>query len=389
MRIKKEIRELYIKIRWLYISAYRALCKHDDNMVLFTSFGGTSYSDNPRAVSEALAKLAPDIHSVWILSSNCEKSKYPSNIKIVKKNHYIAVWTAMAKARVIVTNENCSYIPKGKKQCFITTWHGDRAFKKILLDAGPAPRSFVPESIPGYCDYVTAGSDYGVMQYQSAFSYTGEIIRQGCPRNDILLNPDFKREELTRRKLGIPDGSKVLLYAPTLRKSAINSSRGQQLQDIDLASIARILENKTGNPWCVLLRAHPVVSSLNIQNNNKMCIDATNYEDMADLLAISDMLITDYSSCAGDFALTGRPILLYQSDIDDYIKNDRKLYFKMEDSPYFIAKTQSEAEKIVEEITPESAKKNCEEILRFYNTYESGHASATVAETIIKKLKSV
>ena len=389
MRIKRVIRELYIKIRSLYIRAYRIIYKSDDNMVLFTSFGGTSYSDNPRAVSEALAKLDPDINIVWILSGNSEIAKYPSYINVVKKNHHILVWTAMAKARVIVTNENCNYIPKGKKQCFITTWHGDRAFKKILLDVGPAPRSFVPESIPGYCDYATAGSDYGVMQYQSAFLYNGKIIRQGCPRNDVLVNPDFKREELTRKRLGIPEGSKVLLYAPTLRKSAINSSEGQKLQDIDLAKLAKILENKTGNQWYVLLRAHPVVASLNIQTDEEPYIDATNYEDMADLLAISDFLITDYSSCAGDFALTGRPILLYQSDIDDYVKNDRKLYFKMEDSPYYVAKTQSEAEKIVKEITSESAKKNCEEILRFYNTFESGKASDTLAEIIIKRIKSV
>ena len=36
--------------------------------------------------------------------------------------------------------------------------------------------------------------------------------------------------------------------------------------------------------------------------------DATAWEQMSELLLVSDMLITDYSSCGGDFALLRRPL---------------------------------------------------------------------------------
>lgn len=61
----------------------------------------------------------------------------------------------------------------------------------------------------------------------------------------------------------------------------------------------------------------------------------------------------------------------------------------MEESPYFTAHTQEEAEKVVEEMTLENAQKNCADILKFYNTYESGEASKVLAERIVKHLKSL
>ena len=107
---------------------------------------------------------------------------------------------------------------------------------------------------------------------------------------------------------------------------------------------------------------------------------------MADLLLISDMLITDYSSSAGDFALLKRPLVLFQSDIKEYIKYDRSFYFNMEDSPYYIAENQQELEDIINELDEKKAKENCEKILEFYETNETGHAAETIAEIIKGKL---
>lgn len=388
MKRKKAIRAVLAVIRNAFIRIYRVFHRIHGNEVTFISFGGGSYSDNPRAVSEKLHEMDPDAAVVWILTDAAERrDTVPDYVRIVDKKRILRVWKTLAATPVFVTNENCYLLPKHRKQFFITTWHGDRAFKKILFDAAPQPASSVPESIPGYCDLVTAGSDYGEMQFRSAFAYEGEILKAGCPRNDILVHPEEERNALTRAKLGINNDARILLYAPTLRKASAYSRDGQELQDIDLCRIAELLEKKTHEEWLVLVRAHPIVSSLRMKTDSDRFMDATRYNDMADLLAVSDMLITDYSSCAGDFALTGRPILLFQSDIEEYEKNDRAFYFKMEDSPYFTARTQEEAERILEDLTPEAAKKNCEDILRFYNTYESGEASTALAERIIERLR--
>ena len=104
---------------------------------------------------------------------------------------------------------------------------------------------------------------------------------------------------------------------------------------------------------------------------------------MTDLLLISDCLITDYSSCAGDFALLRRPLFLFQDDIEQYQEKDRDFYFNMDESPYLAAHSQKELEEIIDRTSLEEAAKNCEEVLTFYGTKETGYAAETVAKRIV------
>ena len=108
---------------------------------------------------------------------------------------------------------------------------------------------------------------------------------------------------------------------------------------------------------------------------------------MAELLLVADALITDYSSCAGDYALCRRPIFLYQDDLEDYKNNSRQLYFDMKYSPYWVASTPEELDALIEACTPERARENCDAILRFYGEAETGHAAQSIAEYIVKQLE--
>ncbi len=98
----------------------------------------------------------------------------------------------------------------------------------------------------------------------------------------------------------------------------------------------------TGKEWVMLVRAHAASSGLKGFQDNPSVYDVTGYEDMADLLLISDILITDYStSIGGDYALMKRPCFLFQDDYEDYVKYDRTFYFDIHSSPYLIAKKSS------------------------------------------------
>ena len=110
-------------------------------------------------------------------------------------------------------------------------------------------------------------------------------------------------------------------------------------------------------------------------------------EALAELLRVADALITDYSSCAGDYALLRRPIFLYQDDLADYMNNDRALYFDMADSPYWVSSTPEEMDALIDAYTPEAARENCDAILAFYGECESGRAAEQIAEYIIDKLQ--
>lgn len=360
------------------------------NTVVFISFDGKTYSDNPRGISEMLYKMAPEIEIKWLfINPESKKNTVPSYVKAINAGNTIKIYLEMATAGVFVSNFSLPLLHKNKKQLFIQTWHGDKAFKKILYDSAfMTADKLVSESIDGYCDYAIAGSEYGERQYRSAFRYTGEIINQGMPRNDKLIN--INQEEISKIKteLGICSDTGVLMYAPTLRRKNQGNRTAQEVKGLNISSLLSILENKYNKKWVCLLRAHPAVDTLGNINCDERIIDVTKYEDMSDLLLISDMLITDYSSCAGDFALLRRPIILFQCDREEYMKKDRTFYFNIEDSPYFVAESQEEIEVIINDMSVEKAKRNCEEILEFYGNTETGRSSEIVAQKIIEWVKA-
>ena len=365
-----------------YCVLLRALKGVDSKKALFISYNGASYSDNPKAISKALHEICPDADIVWAMKSpESKKDIVPEYVRMVNMGNSTEINKELSTAAVVVNNGCLAEIPKSSKQYFIQAWHGDRAFKKILYDSPFSSNFSVAESKEGYCDLALAGSKYGEMQFRSAFHYKGEISMVGTPRNDKLVKADKEEISKIRAELSIPEDTKILLYAPTLRRNTDNGA--QQAQDIDIEKTLKALEAKYGCSWCCIVRAHPAVKGLSGLNyDGKRIIDVTKFEDMADLLLVSDMLITDYSSCAGDFALLNRPVVLYQADRAEYLEKDRTFYFEMSDSPYYIAENQGELEAIIADFSEEAIVKNCKDILDFYTTSESGEASKIIAQRI-------
>lgn len=373
-RIKKQLVDLYVRIVRCVFGI--------KNKAVFISFSGKNYSDNTKSLSEELHKMRPDTEIVWIFQRPEEKKEIiPSYVRCINIENKLRYYAELATAAVYADNFALPYLPKSKKQMFIQLWHGDKGFKKILHDSPFANETyFLNEQIPGYCDLCVAGSEYGKMQFTSAFRYKGKILMEGIPRNDILLNPSEERKDRVRNQLKLSKDEKVLLYAPTLRREQAKSKTEQPLQDLSISTTLDLLEKKDGCRWICLLRAHPAMVGLCNEGSDGRIRDVSGCDDMVDLLQISDMLITDYSSCAGDFALTGRPIILYQADIAQYLEKDRTMYFDMKDSPYFAAKSQQELEGWICRLTPEMARQNCKEILAFYKDCETGHAGESVAK---------
>lgn len=358
----------------------------DGSLAVFSSFDSRAYNDNPRYISEALHKLRPEARIIWLFRNTegvREKYGIPEYVQIENSISRRGV-SLLARARIIVDNFNKrSYLRmKYPQQVYIQTWHGDRAFKKVGYDI-PGQYRYLLEEHATLC---VSGSDYGDRQFRSAFHYRGEILKVGYPRNDILLQNDAALAEKIRRRLGLDAGERLLLYAPTFRDSE-NRARKPQQARLDLGHVLDTLEESTGEKWRCLVRAHYMSYGIPTDEGGGRLMNVSDYPEMAELLLISDALITDYSSCAGDFALTRRPIWLYQDDLEDYQSNNRALYFDMADSPYWVASTPDEMDALIRATTAQAARENCDDILRFYGTAESGHAARSVAEYIVSKME--
>jgi len=377
-QIKEKGRALLEGWRGLYIRLARGIYGIKKNRIVFSSLLSRNYGDNLKPISEMLHEMKPDAEIIWMFRDiNAKKAIVPDYVKLCDPITLEGL-RAYATARVWVDNFTLRPYYKRRigKQFYLNTWHGDRAFKKYAYDAFPDG----PRRIEETCDIMLAASEFGKRVIRSAFRYNGELMVEGCPRNDCLVDPDPAKAAAIREKLGIDGETKLLIYCPTFRDSTINNAfKG----GIDLERALDDLEKKTGDKWKCLFRAHHLAyGGLALKEGGRL-IDMSKYEDMADLLLISDALITDYSSAAMDFSLTGRRVFIYQDDIDSYTRNDRSLHFRMEDSPFLVAHDQQELSAIIAATGDEEARENCRAIADFFGTIETGKATLRCCEKII------
>ena len=366
----------------------------NNNTVLFYRSGG-GYGDNPKAIAEYLHSTHPELRLVWAFNGNAYVDGLPSYIiPIIFESEDFFRELSSAGVWVCSTTLPLGTL-KRKGQLYIQTWHGDKFLKKIANDAAAdvesykkrtASRKFCESEI---CDYYVTGCEWFVPIAASALDYKGAFLRTGMPRNDCLVNLDKTKCREIKKAVGVPEDVKVLIYAPTFRD--YEKTHDAVGSDIDLVTILDALEKKYSCKWICLMRAHDgrhlKLGSGDIDDPRFK--DVTTYPDMADLLMISDMLISDYSSCGADFAITGKMVLMYQDDIDQYTTKGRTLYFSREESPYFTASNMDEALEIIDRVTEEDIKKNSQGILDFYDSFETGHACEEVSKVILEALAKI
>ena len=110
-------------------------------------------------------------------------------------------------------------------------------------------------------------------------------------------------------------------------------------------------------------------------------MDVSVWPEPTELLLITDLLITDYSSIGGDFMLLNRPVVFFQPDRADY-DAERGLYFDPDHSPLIVA--HDETELLARLSRPIDAPGNCKAVLDFFGTHETGRAAEAVAERIVE-----
>ncbi len=393
--LKKKLRhnkKFYDRMGWVFGSYRNAVmgCARlfggiDRNMVVFASLDYRSYNDSPKLISERLHELRPDTRIIWLFRDGeaaRDRQQIPDYVEIHNSVGRSGV-RALARARVVVDNYAQRYYLNfpGKEQIYIQPWHGDRPFKVLCYD-NPEHK---PRVVEEFASLLMVGSDFGERVLRSAFHYRGEVMKLGCPRNDALVRNDPAERAEVRAKLGLEEDCRYLLYAPTFRDSEMRAHQKQRVP-LDLFRALDTLERSTDERWKCLVRAHFLSPGIPLEDPSRRLIPASEYPEMADLLLAADALLTDYSSCAGDFVLLGRPVFLYQNDAEEYQANDRGFYYPMKDYPYWIAENPDELDELIEAATPERVAENCRAICEFYGMHETGRSTDAAVTYIIGKL---
>ena len=273
---------------------------------------------------------------------------------------------------------------KRKDQYYIQTWHSSLRLKQIEKDAESSLQEHyikMAKKDSEKCDLLLSGCAYSTEIFKRAFWYKGAIFEHGTPRNDVLVqnHNDLKDKVLT--SLDISKSVKIALYAPTFRKGDSIEAYTMEYQ-----KVIETLELKFGGEWLMLIKLHPHLisqSSRLIYEDNVINVSA--YDDTQELLSISDVLITDYSSLMFDFSITQRPCFLYVPDAEDYVSNERELYFDLGKLPFVIGKNNQDLIEKIESFNQQIYKENLTNFLDHIGSFEKGLA----CERLLKHIEKV
>lgn len=387
MQLKESFKELrrYVMKALLYIMRIFPI---DKKKILICNYYGKGFGDNGKSISLALRELGVECKIVWMVNNRAAAETLPSFVTPVFFPS-IKYFYELATAKVWI--DNCrkrSYVRKRKGQYYIQTWHGCIPLKRIEGDVEEELKKEYVKSARNdskMTDLMLSDSDFCSELYRRAFWYSGDILKSGTPRLDTLFNHSEKNKSVVCRKLNIDPAVKVLLYAPTFR-----ANHNLECYNLNYAALKEQLESSFGGKWIILVRMHPNLTSKEIQklniHYNEWLKNASDYEDMYELLSCSDCLITDYSSTMFEAALISTKVFLYITDYNDYY-NDRGFYFDFYSLPFPIAHNNEELLKNISDFDPGHYKDGIQQFMDQLNCIENGTASKAVAELIAKKIK--
>ena len=365
--------------------AYIAYCRKlpiQKNKIIMWANSFKQYGCSPKYITEYICANMPNKYDiVWVFEPQVQiPDGLEKKVRIVRyfSMEYLK---ELHTAKVIICNMrmgDAHYWKKRREQIYLQTWHSSIRLKKIEKDAEQCFNEqyiTMAKKDSEKIDLLLAGCDFSTEIFEKAFWYNGDIMKSGTPRCDILVNNPESIRDKVYNYYNIEKDMKILLYAPTFRKN-----QTPDLHGFDINAIQKALQTKFGGKWLVMYRFHPniVLSFDDVEGS----INASRYSDMQELLVASDILITDYSSCMFDMALTGKPCSLFAPDYEEYIRDERGLYFDMSELPFSLAKTNDE---LIENIINYDEKQYCRKIADFMErigSYEDGHATERVVNCL-------
>lgn len=324
-------RELIIKtylllFQWLFLLFSKKPL--EKNKIVFVN----SFGDNCSFLLEEIEKRKPNIKVILLQKKGafCTIPKH-LNVKMYRFETYhlldtfLSVYHLATAQRIIVDNYFgfLSAVKFKENVKCIQIWHAAGAIKKFgLEDPSNQNRTLAAnrrfQQVYDNFDYVVVGSEKFAEVFKKAFGIEdSKILATGIPRTDLFFNPEIKNKkiELLRSNWPFLQDKMVILYAPTFRSEEMDSFQIK----LDLQKLVTSLSDKK---YHLLIKLHPINRNhISIPSEFKSFItDVSTYPNINDLLLITNLLITDYSSIPFEFSILEKPMIFFAYDLEQYEK---------------------------------------------------------------------
>lgn len=325
-----------------------------ENTVVWESFSGNGALCNPEALFRAMIDdpAYSEFRHIWVLS----QTAWDSPFRVEFEKHSRVSFVRHRSRKYFEALETCQYLVnnatfppefiKRPEQTYLNVWHGT-PLKKMGYDiengadgARNVLRNFMSaDFLLSQNRFMTEKMYLGAYKLNNVFR--GAIIEEGYPRTDKMAESGAgNRARAILRDRGIDTrGKRVICYAPTWRGGSFYAPQSDAARlKSTLIALRAALDEKG---WVVLLKAHQVVVDQLVDDPDLAGFLVPNDVPANDILAITDVLVSDYSSIFVDFLATGRPVLFHLPDAEKY-STDRGIYLTPDELPGPVSETVDE-----------------------------------------------
>ncbi|MCJ8007996.1 CDP-glycerol glycerophosphotransferase family protein [Lederbergia wuyishanensis] len=345
--------------------------------ILFASDSREEIGGNLKFVYEEMVNREIDFDYKFMFKENSFVKK--SLIEIVKLAYYCAT------SKNILLEENYPMISPlkiRKKADLIQLWHGAGAFKKFGYSrlGQPGGPKINSKDHRNYTKAVVSTKNVATHYAESFDIEKDRIYPLGVPRTDIFFDEEYKEQkkiELYEKYPFLKD-KKVILFAPTFR----GRGRKEAHYPMEYLNFEK-LYNNLKDEYVFLFKLHFIIlNKITIPYQySDFFYDFSEYREVNDLLLITDLLITDYSSICFEFSLLDKPMLFFAYDVEEYISK-RGFYYEYQSFiPGNLVKTTNElVEKIVNK---DFAEEKIKPFRDYFFDHKDGKASQRVVDELI------
>ena len=370
------IQMAFKKVASLFFRFVGLFVKVDDKLVLINSFAGKKYNDSPRILFEAMRDDPRFSHLKFVWAFEHPEQFDIDKADTVKIDTWKYFVTAL-KAGIWISSVNIErgLFFKKKKTFYINTWHG--AGTKTIGNAIPNRKFYDYSNV----DIMLVQSSFEEEIFSRDFNCRQESFRKiGFPRNDELFHISKSDSDRYRKEFGIPEDKKVILYAPTWRDSRDGGLSYRVEPPITLEKWRAAFADE----YVLLFRMHPFTTIFNMQYDD-FARDFSAYGNLNHILAITDVLITDYSTIVYDSSVAHIPFICFGFDYERYSK-ERGLYFDMNEVyPGGVQHTEDEVIARIKAVM-DGADKDSYEAFRQHYVEAGGNATAQILDELASHL---
>ena len=295
--------------------------------VLFQSYRGEFATDSQVAIHAELRSRRPDLELLWGVADWSVAVPEGGRALLIESPEWYA---ALGSSRYLCWNiEQDRYFKKRPYQRYLQTFHG-YPFKSMgisLWQAQGRPESVIAAECArrtNAWDAIVVPESFCVELYRREYRFTGQALVTGYPRNDVLLTADTSSvRSRVLGQLGIDEDQIVVLYAPTWRDTGATSAWAAKFFDgLNLKTLTAQL----GDQYAVLLRGHSYNLREGLPHLLGKVWDVSAYPEINDLLLAADVAVLDYSSLRFDWLITGKPVVFFVPDLENYLSSRQALF---------------------------------------------------------------